>query len=69
MKKELLLLAVCVICTLTVGCESNTPTTQETHKGQCVEYSTEYKVDCGPFACSDRFCCERKYDVCVRWSE
>lgn len=40
-----------------------------TQKGRCLEYKTEYKVDCGFFVDNESFCKERKYDVCIRWEE
>lgn len=67
-----------IILLLTTGCvetmqtEPSTPIETnpvEEHKGNCLEYKTEYKLDCGLFTCKESFCCERKYDVCVRWDE
>ena len=46
-----------------------TTTNEVEHKGRCLEYKTEYKLDCGLFVSKDSFCVERKYDVCVRWEE
>lgn len=72
MKKICLLLLTILFLT---GCESGENTSNQNennevvHTGKCLEYATEYKTDCGLFTCSDSFCCERKYDVCVRWEE
>ena len=64
-----LLLFVC-------GCEyeetqndTQNDTQNVTQKGRCLEYKTEYKVDCGFFVDNESFCKERKYDVCIRWEE
>lgn len=45
----------------------NSNNVDTTDKGKCLEYKTTYKLDCGFFTCSDSFCCERKYDECVKW--
>jgi len=73
MKKIFLILALLILLT---GCEvvdGESPQKEEKqveqHSGKCLEYKTEYKLDCGWFTCKDEFCCERKYDVCVRWEE
>ena len=74
MKKICLLLLIILFLT---GCETVENTNNQisiennevVHTGKCLEYATEYKTDCGLFTCSDSFCCERKYDVCVRWEE
>lgn len=65
-----------ILLLLVTGCvevpqtDSNMETEPaEEHKGNCLEYKTEYKLDCGLFTCKETFCCERKYDVCVRWDE
>lgn len=67
-----------IVLLLATGCEeapqteSNNQIEKESvveHKGNCLEYKTEYKLDCGLFTCKESFCCERKYDVCVRWDE
>ena len=44
-------------------------TQNDTQKGRCLEYTTEYKLDCGLFVDSESWCKERKYDVCIRWEE
>lgn len=68
MKKFLIILII--LCS---GCvvEETSSTTQndEKQRGKCLEYETEYRLDCGLFVDSDSFCKERKYDVCIRWEE
>lgn len=49
-----------------------TPITDDTqiqHSGQCLEYITKYKLDCGLFVSDSGFCKERKYEECVRWED
>lgn len=63
-----------IIILLLCGCEleeTNTTgtTIKKKHTGKCLEYTTEYKLDCGLFVSKDSFCKERKYDVCVRWED
>lgn len=67
--KKIILLVIAII--MLTGCDeySNNSENNTTHKGRCVEYGTEYRLDCGIFTCSDSFCCERKYEVCKRWEE
>lgn len=71
MKKSKYILLLVVLVLLLTGCEEiDTTTTATTNKkGRCLEYKTEYKLDCGFFVDHDSFCKERKYDVCVRWEE
>lgn len=73
MKKILIIFMILMLCSCELEESQNKPqqnTTQEAeHKGKCLEYKTEYKLDCGFFTCGDSLCCERKYDVCVRWEE
>jgi len=61
-----------VIYAMAVG-ETETTEAEEkvevVHAGKCLEYKTEYKLDCGLFVSKDSFCAERKYDICVRWEE
>lgn len=65
MKKWLIGILI-IFMFLLSGCDTETTSDTE-QKGKCLEYSTEYKFECGLFTCSNSFCCERKYDVCVRW--
>lgn len=68
--KTIKLIILTTLLVMLCGCvEPNTNETTQEHTGKCLEYATEYKLECGIFTCSDSWCCERKYDVCVRWEE
>lgn len=73
MKNKIIVLVILIL--MMCGCdmgetydeylENNT----SQHTGKCLEYKTEYKLDCGLWVDSENFCKERKYDVCVRWED
>lgn len=73
MKKILLLFIFAGVIIFLTGCNYDgyeIPTTNTSNsKGRCLEYQTEYRLDCGFFVSDDSFCKERKYDVCIRWEE
>ena len=72
MKKFLMLCLLGGITLCLCGCEEYSESNSqeaETHNGKCLEYETQYKLDCGFFVDPDSFCKERKYDVCVRWED
>ena len=65
-----LVLAMMLLCSCEVGGSvSANITNNNEKKGKCLEYETQYKLDCGWFVDSESFCKERKYDVCIRWEE
>lgn len=69
------IIAILLLC----GCENvtydnyntynNSSSVTSSHNGKCLEYETQYKLDCGLFVDPDSFCKERKYEVCVRWED
>lgn len=76
MKKIIGIFSIMIIVLCLSGCDdyeytsdesTNNDIVEENHTGKCLEYTTKYKLDCGLFTCSDSLCCERKYDVCVKW--
>ena len=72
MKKVIILISLLILlsgCTVDDSSYTEYEEQTEQHTGKCLEYTTEYKLDCGMFTCSDSFCCERKYDTCIRWEE
>ena len=60
--KIIKIIILTTILVMLCGCvEPNiTEPTQVEHTGKCLEYATEYKLECGVFTCSDSWCCERK---------